>query len=70
MGKIHGINHPDAVRALQKAGFRVVRQGKHIVMSDGARILTIPRHNPINAYTMGGIVHDAGLTPDQFKKLL
>jgi hypothetical protein len=30
-------------------GFRVVRQGKHIVMSDGVRIVTIPRHNPVNA---------------------
>ena len=24
-------------------------------MSDGVRILTIPRHNPVNAFTMGGI---------------
>jgi hypothetical protein len=39
-------------------------------MSDGLRILTIPRKNPINAHTMGGIVRDAGLTPDEFKKLL
>lgn len=64
MGKISGINHLDAVLALQKAGFRIVRQGKHIVMSDGSRILTIPRHNPVNAFTMGCIVHDAGLTPE------
>jgi len=35
--KIPGVNHQDAVRALEKAGFRVVRQGKHIVMSDGSR---------------------------------
>jgi len=70
MGKIPGVNHLDAVRALQRAGFNVVRQGKHIVMSDGTRILTIPRHNPINAYTMGGIAHDAGLSDDEFKKLL
>ncbi len=70
MVKIPGIDHLNAVRALQKAGFRVIRQGKHIVMSDGTRILTIPRHNPINAYTMSGIVHDAGLTPEEFKKLL
>ncbi len=39
-------------------------------MSDGARILTIPRHNPVNAFTMGGIARDAGLTVEQFKKLL
>jgi len=68
--KIPGVNHQDAVRALEKAGFRVVRQSKHVVMTDGARILTIPRHNPVNAYTMGGIVRDAGLTVDQFRDLL
>jgi len=68
--KIPGVNHLDAVRALEKAGFSVVRQGKHIVMSNGARILTIPRHNPVNAFALGGIVRDAGLTVDQFRELL
>ena len=70
MPKIPGVNHRDAIRALEKAGFRIVRQGKHVVMSDGVRILTIPRHNPVNAFTMGGIARDAGLTVEQFKKLL
>jgi predicted RNA binding protein YcfA (HicA-like mRNA interferase family) len=70
MPKIPGVNHRDAVRALQKAGFRVVRESKHIIMSDGVRILTIPRGNPVDAFTLGGIVKDAGLTVEQFKKLL
>jgi predicted RNA binding protein YcfA (HicA-like mRNA interferase family) len=70
MPKIPGINHLEAVRALGKAGFHIVRQGKHIVMSNGTRIVTIPRHNPVNAITMGGIVRDAGLTVEEFKKLL
>jgi predicted RNA binding protein YcfA (HicA-like mRNA interferase family) len=70
MPKIPGINHLEAVRALEKAGFRIIRQGKHIVMSNGSRIVTIPRHNPVNAITMGGIVRDAGLTLEEFKKLL
>ena len=70
MGRIPGVNHLDAIRALEKAGFRVVRQGKHAVMSDGTRILTIPRHNPVNAFTLGGIVRDAGLTPEEFRRLL
>ena len=70
MPKIPGVNHLDAVRALEKAGFSVVRQGKHLVMSNGVRILTIPRHNPINAFTLGGIVRDAGLTIEQFRDLL
>ena len=70
MPKLAGVNHLDAVRALQKVGFRIARQGKHVVMTDGTRILTIPRHNPVNAFTMGGIVRDAGLSIDEFRKLL
>lgn len=70
MGRIPGINHQDAIRALEKAGFHIIRQGKHTVMSDGTRILTVPRHNPVNAFTMGGIVRDAGLTTEEFRQLL
>lgn len=70
MPKIPGVNHLDAIKALQKVGFRIVRQGNHTVMSDGVRIVTIPRHNPINAFTMGGIARDAGLNVEEFKKLL
>ncbi len=70
MPRIPGINHLDAVRALEKAGFAIIRQGKHIVMSDGTRQVTIPRHNPIKAFTMGGIVQDAGLAVEEFRKLL
>lgn len=70
MGKIAGIPHLSAVKAFEKAGFRVARQGKHIVMTDGVRILTIPRHDPVDAYTMAGIVRDAGLTEMRFRVLL
>ena len=64
------IPHLRAVKALERAGFQVVRQGKHIVMTDGIRILTIPRHDPVDPYTMAGIVRDAGLTPRQFRDFL
>ena len=71
MPSLPGVNHLDAVRALEKAGFRIARQGKHIVVTnDDGRIVTIPRHNPVNSFTMGGIVRDAGLTIDEFKALL
>jgi len=55
MPNLPGVNHLAAVRALEKAGSWVARQGKQIVMTDGSRIITIPRHNPINAITMGNI---------------
>lgn len=67
---IPGVSHLNAVRAFEKAGFRIARQGKHIIMTDGVRILTVLRNNPVNAYTMGGIVRDVGLTTEEFRKLL
>ena len=70
MPKIAGIAHLRAVRALERAGFRVARQGRHIVMTDGRRIVTIPRHDPVDAMTMGGIAQDAGLTVRRFRELL
>jgi predicted RNA binding protein YcfA (HicA-like mRNA interferase family) len=65
-----GVSHRRAVQALSKAGFWVVREGKHISMTNGERIIVIPRATPINAFTMGGIVKDAGLTIEEFKELL
>ena len=70
MPKIPGISPEQAVRVLEKIGFKVIRQGKHIIISDGIVRISIPRHNPINAYTMGSIARDAGLTPEEFKKLI
>jgi predicted RNA binding protein YcfA (HicA-like mRNA interferase family) len=70
VSKLPGVNHLKAVAALERAGFRILRQGAHIIMTDGTRILTIPRHNPVNAFTMGGIVRDAGLSIEEFRKFL
>jgi predicted RNA binding protein YcfA (HicA-like mRNA interferase family) len=68
--KIPGVNHLDVVRALEKAGYMIARQGRHIVMTNGHGIITIPRHNPVNAITLGAIVRSAGLTVEEFRELL
>ena len=70
MPKLPGISQKDAVRVFQKLGYTIRRQGKHIFMTKDDISLVIPRHSEINAYTMGGIAEDAGLTPEQFRKLL
>jgi len=70
MPKLAGVSHLRAVKAFEKAGFWIVREGKHISMTNGERIIVIPRANPINAFTMGGIIKDAGLTVEEFKELL
>lgn len=70
MPRIPGISCEQAVRALAKVGFVLLREGKHTIVSDGTTRLAIPRHTPINAFTMGAIARDAGLTPDEFRALL
>ena len=70
MPRLPGIHQREAIRVLQKIGFKIKRQSGHIVMCNGNIRLTIPRHNPINAITMGHIAKDAGLSPEQFKALL
>jgi len=62
VGKLAGIPHLKAIRAFEKAGFKIVRQSKIVVMSNGTRILTIPR------YTADAI-QVAGLTIEQFRRL-
>ena len=70
MPKLPGVNHLRAVKALQKAGFIIDRQGKHIFMSKGALKAVVPRNNPVDAYTMAAIVRDAGMTVEEFRELL
>ncbi len=70
MPKLPGVPHRRAVKTFEKAGFWIVRQGKHISMTNGERVIIIPRANPINAFTMGGIIRDAGMTVMEFKELM
>jgi len=70
MPKLPDIPHQEAINAFKKAGFWIARQGKHTTMTDGEKIITIPRHNPINAYTLGATIRGAGMTIEDFKKLL
>lgn len=63
------ISSQRAVNAFEKCGFHIIRQGKHIGMSNGIKHLVIPRHNRLNPYTLKGIIRDAGLSDEQFKEL-
>ena len=67
-----GLPSERIVRAFKKIGFWILktRSKKHIGMSNGKRKITIPRHNQVNPYTLKGIIRDAGLTDEEFKKLI
>jgi len=54
-----GISQKEAVRVFLKLGYRVVRESGHLILSHGERRLVLPRHDPINAITMGSITMGA-----------
>ncbi|MCX6658853.1 MAG: type II toxin-antitoxin system HicA family toxin [Candidatus Bathyarchaeota archaeon] len=59
------------MRALQKVGFRPVRQrGSHILLSDNGNIVAVPRHDEIKPGTLLSIIDQAKLTREEFLKLL
>lgn len=65
------ISSQQAVNVFKKAGFWIFKNGgKHIGMTDGTRKIIMPRHNRLNPYTLKGIIRDAGLTDEEFKKLI
>jgi predicted RNA binding protein YcfA (HicA-like mRNA interferase family) len=70
MPEVSGIDHRSAIAAFEEAGFWVLRQNVHTIMTNGSRILTIPCNDPVHAMTLEGIVRDSGLTLEEFRQLL
>lgn len=65
----------EVIRALSSLGFQVVSQkGSHIKMKkiapDETRIVIIPDHPEIPTGTLKSIIRQAGLTDEEFIKLL
>jgi len=61
------------VKALERLGFELVREGEHIAMArpnpDGTRTpLTMPNHPRIKASTLRAICTQAGIPRDEFLK--
>ena len=61
----------DVVRALQRLGFRIVREGNHIAMirdnPDGTTTpLTMPSHRLVKRSTLRTILMQAGIARDEF----
>lgn len=59
------------VRAMQRLGFRIVRDREHVSMlrenADGSRTpLTLPGHSHLKASTLRTICTQAGISRDEF----
>lgn len=69
------ISGREAVKALNRAGFRVVRQrGSHVRLEKRTEErlikLTVPLHKSLKKGTLRRIIKDAGLTVQEFNRLL
>ena len=57
----------EIVRALERLGFvQARRRGSHVVMQRGGQGCVVPLHREVKRGTLGGIVRQAGVTPDEF----
>lgn len=73
MSKLPVISGADCVKALGKIGFEVYRQrGSHIVVvrKSPPSQTTIPNHKELDRGTLRAIIHQTGLTIEEFIALL
>ena len=73
--KLPVVSGEDVIKALHKVGFRVVRQkGSHVRMEkrteEGTIKVTVPLHRSLKKGTLRIILKQAGLSVDEFVKLL
>ena len=65
------VSGKQTVKVFKKIGFQIDRQtGSHIVMSKEDIILVIPYHSTVAKGTERELIKDAGLTVEEFNRLL
>ena len=74
MPKLPVLSHLEVIKALNKIGYNIDHQtGSHIILrqdKEPYRRLTIPNHKEISKGTINSIIRQAGLTKDEFLKML
>jgi len=75
MTRLPVLSGNDLVKILSKAGFQFARQkGSHIILVKFAeskkRAVVVPNHKEIDRGTLSEIIRQAGLTKDEFLRLI
>lgn len=73
MGNLPVISGREARRAFEKAGWTFDRQrGSHMILvkADVQMNLSVPDHRELDTGLLRGLIRDAGLTVEEFTKLL
>ena len=59
------------LKALHRRGFSPIhRRGSHVYVSDGRKLVTVPRHDELRDGTLLQIIKDAGLSKEEFINLV
>ncbi len=71
MPKLPVLTPRQVIAALEKAGFRSVRQrGSHVQLKRGNLLITIPVHSgDLNPHVLRSILRQAQMTVDEFLEL-
>ena len=71
MAKLPGLSGEELINALNKAGFRFVRQrGSHISLKKGPYQTVVPLHDELSRGTLLAILKQCGLSKEDLLKLL
>jgi len=72
MPKLPVLRPREVIAALEKAGFRKVRQkGSHIQFKRGNLLVTVPNHpGDLNPQVLRSIIRQAQMTPEELINLL
>ena len=72
MTRLPGLKPREVVTALERAGFKLIRQrGSHRIYVKGTTGVTVPWHpGDLRRATLHQIIKQSGLTLDEFLKLL
>lgn len=73
MPRLPAISGKEAVRAFERAGWRVSRrEGSHVILTKvGTPVaLSIPDHSELRRGTLRSLIRHAGMTVEEFARLL
>jgi predicted RNA binding protein YcfA (HicA-like mRNA interferase family) len=73
VARLANISGKDAVKAFEKAGWRVIGQvGSHVVVTkpDVRANLSVPQHKELSVGTLPALIRHSGTTVEEFLDLL
>ena len=67
MPSLPRVSGADAIRALQRLGFTVIRQrGSHVILRRAEIGCVVPLHRELRIGTLAGVLRQAGVAAEEF----